>query len=63
MGAFWTFLYYIVAFLAINSLFLAIPNIMPGVTSSDLLPYQVFFAALGILNITLKKNKSEIFTT
>ena len=62
MGAFWTFLYYTIAFLTINSLFFAIPYIMPGVTSSDLLPYQVFFMALAILNISLPSKKSSLLS-
>lgn len=60
MGAFWTFLYYTFAFLTMNSLFLAIPYIMPGITSSDILPYQVFFVALAILNISLPSHKRKI---
>ena len=61
METFWTFLYYTVAVLTITSFFMSISYIMPGVKSNDLLPYQVFLVALGILNLTLQTKKSNIF--
>ena len=60
MSAFWKFLYYTMAFLAVNSTFFIIPYIIPGITQNDILPYQIFFVALGILNIMLPSNKSSI---
>ena len=60
MTEFWTFLYYVIGFLTINSLFLIIPYIAPGITPNDILPYQIFFIALIILNITLPSYKSNL---
>ena len=57
MSEFWTLLYYVFGFLTINSLFLIIPYIAPGISPSDIIPYQIFFVALVIFNLTLPSYK------
>ena len=60
MTNFWTFAYYVIGFLTINIFFIIIPYIAPGLTPHDIMPYQIFFIALIILNFALPKNRSEI---
>ena len=60
MNEYWTFAYYVIGFLTINLFFIIIPYIAPGLTPHDIMPYQIFFIALIILNCSLPEYRSEI---